>query len=339
MATRRETVLDRKVHICDDLREVPDVTPLCEQTPGLTTRRISADEGVLHCEIEGAGTPLVLLSGGPGCSHHYFHPSFSRAASFAQVIYYDQRGTGQSEPDPRAERYALRQAVADLDRLRTELGFARWVVLGHSYGGLLAQCYALEHPERVLGLVLVCAAFALPRAKPAPTRQYNFISPEERTRIEAIQREPGVPTEQRIFNAHLNGDWKRQNYYRPSEEQLARTVRYEWTPAPGFQNQIGQDWEHIDLAGEFDDFAPPTLLMEARWDLTWNTDKPQVLQQHHPRAQLVILEESGHSPFDDEPDEFFSVLSGFVSEAEHRPPLSRPLAPKIVWPSADVERP
>jgi len=316
MPTRRETVLDRRVRIYEALRDVPDVRALCEQIAGLTARRGAVADGTLYCETQGAGTPIVLLSGGPGCSHHYFHPSFSRAASFAQVIYYDQRGTGQSDPDPTGERYALRQAVEDLDRLRRELGFEQWVVLGHSYGGFLAQCYALEHPDRVLGLVLVCAAFALPQVELGPSRQSDFMSPEEQARIEAVRQEPEVPVEQRIFNAHLNGDWKRQNYYRPSEEQLARMVRYEWTPAPGFQERINEDWREFDFAGKLDDFAPPTLLVEARWDLTWGADKPQMLHQHLPRAQLAILEESGHSPFDDEPDGFFSLLSRFMAQVE-----------------------
>ena len=313
MPTRRETVLDRKIHIHEALRDVPEVRPLCEQIAGLIARRVAVEDGTLYCEAQGAGTPLVLLSGGPGCSHHYFHPSFSRAASFAQVIYYDQRGTGQSDPDPTEERYALRQAVADLDRLRRELGFEQWVVLGHSYGGFLAQCYALEHPDRVLGMVLVCTSFTLPQAELGPSRQWDFMSPEEQARIKAVRQEPGVPEEQRIFNAHLNGDWKRQNYYRPSEEQLARMVRYEWTPSPGFRERINEDWgDQLDFAGKFDDFAPPTLLVEARWDLTWGADKPQVLHRHLPRAQLTIFEASGHNPFDDEPEAFFSLLSSFM---------------------------
>ncbi len=82
MPTDRETVLDRKVHIYEAFLEVPDVPPLCAEM-GVRVCRVPVEGGSLHCETQGAGTPLVLLSGGPGCSHHYFHYRFSRAAGFA----------------------------------------------------------------------------------------------------------------------------------------------------------------------------------------------------------------------------------------------------------------
>ncbi len=205
----------------------------------------------------------------------------------------------------------MAQAVADLEAVRRELNVDRWVVLGHSYGGLLAQSYALAHPDRVLGLVLVCAAFAS-RVELLPSRQWDLMSPEEGARIREIWAS-GLPEPQAIYNAHLNGDWKRQSFYRPTEEQVARTVLYDWTPDHDFNERICADWRPLDHAGRFDEFAAPTLLVEATWDLTWNTDKPQVMQQLHPRARLVVFERAGHSPYDDEPEGFFSMLGEFVA--------------------------
>ena len=329
----RETVLDRKVRIYDEIVEVPEVPPLCDAIPSLEKRWIDVDEGVLYCEVEGKGTPLVLISGGPGTSHHGFHPSFSRAAEFAQVIYYDQRGVGKSSRDPSGDSYTLKQAVDDLDRIRAALGVARWVVLGHSYGGLLAQCYALEYPERVLGLILVCAAPGTPLVQLQPSREREFLSREEVARITAIHRQPDISLQQASYNAHLNGDWKRQSYFRPTEAQLARMARYEWTPGPGFRDRIQRDLNFIDLEGRFSDFTLPTLLIESRWDLTWNTDKPQAFKENHPHGRLVLFEHSGHSPFDDEPDRFFSLLAEFLAQAEECRPLSRAPAGKILWPS------
>lgn len=330
---QRDTVLDRKVVIHEGIAEVPDVPPLCDTTPELDKRRVDVEGGTLYCELEGTGTPLVLVSGGPGCSHHVFHPSFSRASAFAQVIYYDQRGTGDSDPDPTGERYKLKQAVEDLDRLRNELGIDRWVVLGHSYGGFLAQCYALEHPERLAGLVLVASRPGMPGVRLERTRQYDFLSKEERERIRKIRAEPGLSLAQLVYNTHLVGDWKRQRYYRPSETELARTARYEWTPAPGLREGLGLDLDHVDLDGKFGDFTIPTLLIEAKWDLTWNTDKPGRLSENHPHARLVVFEHSGHSPFDDEPDRFFSVLAEFVSEVERRAPVNDVAPQTILYPT------
>jgi len=328
----RETVLDRKVHLSDQIvMGVPDVPPLCDNIPGLTRHRVPVEGGSLYCESEGKGTPLVLVSGGPGCSHHIFHPHFSRAATFAQVIYYDQRGVGQSDSDATGEKYTVKQAVEDLDRLRTEFGIDKWVVLGHSYGGFLAQCYALEHPEHVLGLVLVCAEPGMPGLALEPTRQYDFLTQEERDRITRVWSQEGITREQGVYSAHWNGDWKRQAYYRPTDEELARTARYEWTPAAGFREHITKDLNYIDLQGLFADFEIPTLLVEAQWDLTWNTDKPHKLKANHPHGELTIFEHAGHSPFMDEPNRFFSVLAAFVARAEKTPPARLP-AHRVAWP-------
>jgi proline iminopeptidase len=293
---------------------------------------VDIGDAKLYCEIEGKGTPIVLLSGGPGNSHHAFHPYFSRGASFAEVIYYDQRGTGRSEQDPTGQKYTLRQAVDDLDALRAALGIERWIVVGHSYGGLLAQCYALKYPQHVLGMVLVCAEPAIATTY-GPSRLLERISSEERMRIAAIYREKGLTTEQVIYNKGLNGDWKQQSFYRPSQEQLARMARYEWTPAPGFRDRILPDTHLVDLDGKFADFTLPTLLVEGRWDLTWGRDKPHRFKRNHPHGQLIVFERSAHSPFEDEPDRFFSLLASFAAAAEKRPASRHTPASKDVCPS------
>ena len=309
---QRETVLDRRVSIRRTfVRDVPDVPRLCD---GLDVTRRHVDVGGcrLYCELAGKGTPVVLVHGGPGSTHHLFHPAFSRASAFAKVVYYDQRGCGLSDYK-KGGGYTVDQAVADLDALRKALRIGRWVVLGHSYGGLLAQCYALKYPRRAAGLVLVCALPGMD-VPLKPTRQFDYLSPAERKKIRASWANESLTDLQRLYNAHLNGDWKRQSLYKPSEEDLARKARYEWVHAPDFRRGIGPSISAIDLTGAFDGCPIPTLILEAKWDLTWNTDKLRKLHANHPAAKLVILQRSGHGPFDDEPERFFAELRRFVED-------------------------
>jgi hypothetical protein len=152
-AQARESVLDRVVHIEQEILEVPEA-PRHETGLDLDVKRIDAGDATLYVEEEGSGVPLVLINGGPGGTHHYFHPWFSRAKGYARVIYYDQRGTGLSDFTPGVGGYTVEQAVADLDGIREALGIEQWVLLGYSYGGFLAQYYATLHPENVAGLIL-----------------------------------------------------------------------------------------------------------------------------------------------------------------------------------------
>lgn len=316
-AADRESVLDRKVHIEEDLvLPIPDVRPLCDDMK-IWKQRVQIPETgggayKLYVEKEGKGIPIVLLHGGPGCTHHIFHPSFSSAARFAQVIYYDQRGCGISSYTVPAAGYSVDQAADDLDALRTALNIDRWIVLGHSYGGTLAQCYAAKYPERVAGLVLVSSAtYGLP-IELRRSREDRFLSKEELQKIGEVYNHGDLTMAQLVFNAHLNGDWKRQNFYRPSREDLARMARYEWRHSNAFRSSTCQSLNALDFKGVFDDCPLPVLIMEGKWDLTWNTDKPEKLHACFPAAKLVLIEDSGHSPFADNPKVFFAALEDFV---------------------------
>lgn len=318
---KRETVFDKVAYVEKDLRlTIPDIPRLCD-APNLLKSRIDVGDCELYVEQEGKGIPIVLLHGGPGATHHYFHPFFSKAAKFARVIYYDQRGCGISDYKP-GSGYTVDQAVEDLETLKKALGFEKWVVLGHSYGGYLAQRYAMKHPESVMGLILLTAATGLV-GKVEGTRQYDYISDAERQRMRDIGRElndlvkekkipPEKYLELLVYNRHINGDWKRQSYYRPSMDDLARMALYEWKQDSDFNSRMSQDMAQVNLEGAFAGCPIPTLIMESKWDLTWTPDKPEVLHQNHPGSQMIVFEKSGHSPFADEPDEFFPALSTFM---------------------------
>jgi hypothetical protein len=140
-------------------------------------------------------------------------------------------------------------------------------------------------------------------------------------RIRNIHTDTTLSEEQSVYNAFLAGDWKRQNYYRPSTEQVARMARYEWKHDPEFRSSIGasDEMRPLEIPDLFHGCPVPVLLMEGRWDLTWNTDKSAKLQGCFPDSRLVMFEKAGHAPFDDEPDSFFTALGDFV---KHLPPDS-----------------
>ena len=234
----RETIFHRIVHIEPELyTELPEVFRWCDRLD-LIKRHINVGDCELYVEEEGKGVPLVLINGGPGGTHHYFHPWFSRAKEYARVIYYDQRGCGLSDYEPGENGYSVRQAVDDLEALRKALTIEKWVLLGYSYGGFLAQYYTIHYPENVSGLVLMGASPGM-WVEMKPSRQQEFISDEEkakmreiRTQLRKLAKENDWSTEKYleliVYNNHLNSDWKRQNIYRPSREKLAQMALYEW---------------------------------------------------------------------------------------------------------------
>jgi proline iminopeptidase len=305
----RERAMDRIVHIEEGIiRDIPQVPRLCDSME-IEKGKIDIGGCNLYCEQEGEGVPLVLINGGPGGTHHCFHPYFSRAKDFARIIYYDQRGCGLSDYKP-DKGYTVDQAANDLDRLRRALHIDQWAVLGFSYGGLLAQYYSTKYSENVKGLVLVGSSlgfFELPSF-----RDQEFISQQEKEKLNQILRTPELSMAQIVFNRHLNGDWKRQNYYRPSRENLARMALYEWVHDKNFRESICPSANRVDLEGAFKDCPIPTLILEGKWDMGQNADKPQQLHKNHPNSRLVIFEQSAHSIFEDEPEAFLEKLRLFL---------------------------
>jgi proline iminopeptidase len=320
-ALARETVLDRVIHVHKGILEVPEVARL-EDGLDLDTKRVDVGDATLYVEQEGTGVPLVLINGGPGGTHHYFHPWFSRAGDYARVVYYDQRGTGLSDFEPGDGGYSVEQAVDDLDRLRHALGIDNWVILGYSYGGFLAQYYATTYPEHVAGLVLVGSKPGL-WAELGDSRQYDYLSEVEKERIRSVQnqivemgKENDWPRETLIqkilFNNFMNGDWKRQHFYKPTPAEIAMIARYEWVNERGFNGDLNRSADRVNLAGAFERSPFQTLILEGKWDLTWGEEKPEILADNHPRARIITIDDAGHNIFSENPDHFFRELENFV---------------------------
>jgi pimeloyl-ACP methyl ester carboxylesterase len=97
---------------------------------------------------------LLLLHGGPGFDHSIYRPAHSALSDLAQLVYLDHRGNGRSEDGPH-ESWNLAQWGDDVRAFCDALGIADPIVLGASFGGMVAMSYATRHPEHPAKLVLI----------------------------------------------------------------------------------------------------------------------------------------------------------------------------------------
>jgi pimeloyl-ACP methyl ester carboxylesterase len=97
---------------------------------------------------------LILLHGGPGFDHSIYKPAYSALAESAQIIYLDHRGNGRSEDGPE-EGWNLTQWADDVRAFCDVLGIVKPIVLGASFGGMVALAYATRHPVHPSKLVLI----------------------------------------------------------------------------------------------------------------------------------------------------------------------------------------
>jgi len=159
----------------------------------------------------GDGPIVIVLHGGPGASHDYLLPQYDLLARRRSLLYYDQRGGGQS-PVPRDTAVGWGEQVADLEEIRTDLALERVTLCGYSWGGLLAVLYFLEHPERVERLALVSPASITAEYRKQFEAEFarRMKSPEIETEREALgasglrERDPAA-YQRRAFELSVAG--------------------------------------------------------------------------------------------------------------------------------------
>jgi proline iminopeptidase len=160
----------------------------------------------LWYESEGSGQALVLIPAGPGVPHGYFHPHLSRLAESRRVIYYDAFGTGKSDRARGNQKYTFARDVENVEGLRKALGLGKIDVLGHSYGGMVAQAYALRYPQSVRRLIL------------ADTSWGGVMSQAHRDHAQSELRNQYPETYERVVKIHAQGSHTCSKEYRDASD-------------------------------------------------------------------------------------------------------------------------
>jgi L-proline amide hydrolase len=270
----------------------------------------------------GASTaPLVVLHGGPGATHDYLLSLSDLAADGRAVIHYDQLGNGRSShfPDRGAEFWTVDLFVRELHNLVAALGIGdRHHVLGQSWGGFLAQEYALTHPPGLRSVVLANTAASFP----------DFVAEANRLRADLP---PDVEaTLRRHEEAGTTGD---PEYAEACEVFYARHVCrldpwpeevveafgwidrdptvYHTMNGPSEFHVVGsiRDWESKGRLGSID---VPTLLVSGRHDEA-TPALQETLQRGIRNSEWVVFEESSHMPHLEERDRYMQVVGNWLA--------------------------
>jgi proline iminopeptidase len=115
---------------------------------------VDANGVMIYYFTLGRGKPLVIVHGGPGASHDYFLPYLLPLARHNQLVFIDERGSGRSQKLEDASRYTVENMAEDVEAVRRGLNLGKISLLGHSYGGALAQAYAMKYQSHLSHLIL-----------------------------------------------------------------------------------------------------------------------------------------------------------------------------------------
>src|SRR5208282_351136 len=247
---------------------------------------------------------VVLLHGGPGFDHSTFKPDFSRLTEIAQVVYLDHRGNGRSDRGDPA-KWNLAQWGDDVRSFCEALEIERPIVMGVSFGGMVAMSYATRYPEHPGKLVLSSTA--------ARSRQDRSLDMFER--LGGAQAREAA---RRFFESpgpEAMADYQKKclplyNRTPSGPESLLRSVMNLELMADFFKHES----HTFNFLPELGRIKCPTLIAAGELDpITPVADAKDIAAAIAPGlARLEVFENAGHGAHRDQPDRFFKVLNEFI---------------------------
>lgn len=279
----------------------------------MTTRSIR--DASLFVKVIGQGYPLALMHGGPGLDHTSLLPLQPCADQFT-LIYYDHRCNGRSTGVD-VSSMTWENLAADADALCQALGFDRWAVLGHSFGGHVALEYALRYPHRLSHLIL------MDTGGDSWWSQHNAPELLAKRGFNAA----AVQAARRFFNGRLEPDeffritmkYARAYYYNASLWTMARSVFHgldlKARPEAAIfgYSKLLPGWTVMERLGEID---APTLVMAGRDDFLFPPECQVALAGGISNAKLEFIERAGHEAPSERPDEVMRAIRDFVTVAD-----------------------
>jgi proline iminopeptidase len=274
----------------------------------------------IYFDIEGAGLvpdgkrmvekPIMFaVHGGPGADHTGYKPALTPLADKVQIVYFDHRGQGRSARGPKQE-YTLDNNVEDMEALRQYLGLEKIVVLGTSYGGMVAMTYAAKYPQNVSHLILV-----------ATTSNSGFIQAAKKI-IQERGNESQKAMARVLFDAAFRDDEQMREYSRVmgplyslkfdaklAEDRLTRGIQSIDAINMGFGTFLKQ----FNATKDLHKITAPTLVLAGKHDWICPPQFSEEIAGLIPNCDLRIFENSSHSIAADETQGYIDAIRGFLT--------------------------
>jgi proline iminopeptidase len=290
---------------------------------------VDAHGVLIYYQTLGQGTPLLIVHGGPGASHDYFLPYLLPLARHHKLIFIDERGSGKSEKLEDPAGYTVENMVEDTEAVREGLNLGRISLLGHSYGGVLAQAYALKYQANLTHLILCSTFHSTTKMNEVFRHMLANMTPELRDRILSLEKSglfgKGKDYEKNRYpNDYMIAAWA-EGYF-PYLYQRRPDANYD-PIANGnmswdlYREMWGSNGEYVidgnlksvEYAERLKTIKTPTLITAGDHDEC----APSLSAEMHgliSGSKLVIFPQSGHMNFVDQPALFNKTVSDFLAQ-------------------------
>lgn len=261
----------------------------------------------------GKGQPMLVMHGGPGLDHTIFRPWLDNLGEQVELIYYDHRGNGRSTRPATMESITHETWAVDADALRSYLGFEKIILFGHSYGGFLAQEYALRFGQHLAGLILCNTA---PAFDYMPIVQANAAARGTPDALAALGE---------VFGQAMNDDsylrslWMRllPLYFKRYDPHIGRAMDETTSYSAAAWNQAKANClPKFNTLARLKEITAPTLVLGGADDWLTPAEQSRRIHAELPKSELAIFEDSGHFLYIEETDKFVATVRNWLAKLE-----------------------
>ncbi len=276
----------------------------------------------LYSRETGQGRAIIVLHGGPDFDHSYLLPELDRFADSFRLIYYDQRGRGRSAEHVQPEDVTLASDIADIEKVREYFKLDSVVLLGHSWGTVLALEYALRYPGRVSHLILMNPAPASADDYKALRKEWLENRPDDMSRRKAIAdtaayKEGDPDAVMAYYRIHFKPALAREADY----EKIISRLKASFTREGILKSRaiearlMSESWGLPDynLLPKLKSLNVPTLVITGDHEFIPVTTSEHIAQAI-PNARLVKLKDCGHFSYLESPVALREEMDAFFSE-------------------------
>lgn len=272
------------------------------------------DDSKIFFQRLGKGQPMLLMHGGPGLDHTIFRPWLDKLGEQVELIYFDHRGNGRSTRPATMENITHETWAVDADALRTYLGYEKIILFGHSYGGYLAQEYAIRFGQHLAGLILCNTGLAFDYM---PIVQANAAA---RGTPEALSALDEVFAQNKNDDSYLRSLWMRilPLYFKHYDPQIGKTIDEATSYSAAAWNQAKNNClPKFNTLSRLKEITAPTLLLAGADDWLTPVDQSRLMHAELPNSELVIFENSGHFLYIEETDKFVVTVRNWLVRLEN----------------------
>lgn len=270
------------------------------------------DSTKIWVEIEGNGSPLLLIQGGPLFDHRYFHPHFSALSDNNSIIYVDLRGRFMAD-ESTANAYNIMQDIDDLEWIRKKLGISQWTVLGHSFGGFIAILYSIKYPSSLKAVITVSTPLGI-----NPTKFDSVAKDIHKQYFSEVENsEQNILAQQKLNFYQTPSDydieyWKQALSFYNNYDKFSKLSESYFTNSENIWKQyLGNDFLHL-----YDTLRinTPLIAISGKQDKVgfWQ-DTQSFLDILNSRTDFILFDNSSHFPWIDENKKFFAILNKKLS--------------------------